>query len=44
MIKSMVLVNNDIVRPQRNVVQVQGLQIKLIVVKQDLEPNMVIPS
>ncbi len=38
MIKSMVLVNVDIVGPQRNVVQLQDLQTKLIVVKQDLEP------
>ncbi len=38
MIKSMVLVNDNIERPQRNVVQVQGLQTKLIVVKEDLEP------
>jgi hypothetical protein len=38
MIKSMVLVNDDIVKPQKNVVQVQGLQTKLIIVKQGLEP------
>jgi len=38
MIKSMVLVNDDIVRPQRNVVQLQDLQTKLIFVKQELEP------